>query len=131
MGVVDRASLIAFLYTADMERCLHWYEDVLGLQERNRDDHGAELVVPGRPGAMIRVTALPAFNPSEHPVLGWNVPDLSPVERQLREAGVRFTVYDGMGQNENGVWTSPDGKTRLAWFPDPDGNILMLTQAAA
>jgi len=71
---------------------------------------------------------LPSVIPSEHPVVGWDVPDLAAVGRTLGEKGVRFTVYDGLGQDEHGIWTSPDGKSRLAWFLDPDDNVLMLTE---
>jgi catechol 2,3-dioxygenase-like lactoylglutathione lyase family enzyme len=130
MSVVQGASLIAFLYTADVERCLRWYGDTLGLQVRNRDEHGAELVVPGGTGAFVRVTALPSFAPTEHPAVGWDVTDLAAVGRELSAKGVRFTIYDGMGQDEHGIWTSPDGKSRLAWFNDPDGNVCMLTETA-
>jgi catechol 2,3-dioxygenase-like lactoylglutathione lyase family enzyme len=128
MPVLDGATVTAFLYTTDVERCLGWYGDVLGLQVRSRDDYGAELMVPGTSGAVIRVTGLPSFTPSEHPALGWDVPDLAAVGRTLGEKGIRFTVYGGMGQDEHGIWTSPDGTSRLAWFPDPDGNVLMLTE---
>ena len=127
MPVVQGATLIAFLYTAHVERCLEWYGDTLGLQVRNRDEYGAELVAPGET-AFVRVTALPSFTPTEHPAVGWDVPDLAAAGRKLGDKGIRFTVYDGMGQDEHGIWTSPDGKSRLAWFNDPDGNVVMLTE---
>ncbi|MCW3796404.1 VOC family protein [Sphingomonas sp. BN140010] len=128
MPVLSGSTVIAFLYTTDVERCIRWYGDVLALEARSRDEYGAELVVSGAPGAMVRVTALPSFTPSEHPVVGWDVPDMAAVGRALGDKGVRFTIYDGMGQDEHGICTSPDGKSRLAWFSDPDGNVLMLTE---
>jgi catechol 2,3-dioxygenase-like lactoylglutathione lyase family enzyme len=47
----------------------------------------------------------------------------------LVSAGVRMERYEGLGQDEQGIWTAPDGKVRLVWFKDPDGNLLSLTQA--
>jgi catechol 2,3-dioxygenase-like lactoylglutathione lyase family enzyme len=115
---------VTFLYTADVDRCVGWYRDVLGAGLRDRDDHGAFL---DSAGALLRVTALPNFKPTEHPVAGWEVTDLAAAALELREKGVTFTVYDGMGQDEQGIWNGPDG-SRLAWFSDPDGNVLMLNQ---
>ena len=43
--------------------------------------------------------------------------------------GVRFEQYAGMDQDERGVWTAPGG-AKVAWFKDPDGNTLSLTQAS-
>jgi hypothetical protein len=60
-------------------------------------------------------------------VLGWKVLDITTAVRDLAEAGVPFTRYDGMSQDEDGIWTAPSGD-RVAWFADPDGNNLSLTQ---
>jgi predicted enzyme related to lactoylglutathione lyase len=117
---------VTFLYTADVDRCIAWYRYVLGATVRERDDYGAFL---DNAGALLRVTALPDFKPSEHPVAGWEVTDLAAAAGELRENGISFTVYEGMGQDEQGIWNGPDG-SRLAWFSDPDGNVLMLTQQA-
>lgn len=62
-------------------------------------------------------------------MFGWNVSDIVAAAKDLRARGVAFTIYDGMGQDELGVWTSPDGKAKVAWFSDPDGNVLSLSQA--
>jgi hypothetical protein len=60
-------------------------------------------------------------------VLGWRVTDIAQTTAELRAAGVQFKHYEGMDQDENGVWVAPGG-TRVAWFADPDGNILSLQQ---
>ena len=45
----------------------------------------------------------------------------------LARRGVAFERYDGLQQDAAGVWTAPGG-ARIAWFRDPDGNVLSLTQ---
>ncbi|MNT95901.1 Glyoxalase-like domain protein [compost metagenome] len=62
-------------------------------------------------------------------MFGWNVDDIQAAAAALRDKGVTFTIYDGMGQDALGVWTSPDGAAKVAWFADPDGNVLSLSQA--
>lgn len=63
-----------------------------------------------------------------HPVLGWDVADIHATVAALTARGVKFTIYDGMGQDAAGVWTAPDGKAKVAWFSDPDGNLLSLSE---
>jgi hypothetical protein len=75
------------------------------------------------------VTVLPDFTAHSHPVLGWNVPDIVAAARLLRERGVALTIYEGFGQDELGIWTAPDGQAKVAWFADPDGNVLSISQA--
>jgi hypothetical protein len=53
--------------------------------------------------------------------------DIVATIRALREAGVMFERYEGMAQDEDGVWIAPGG-SRVAWFVDPDGNVLSLQQ---
>lgn len=116
---------VAFIQVSDRERALAFYRDTLGMPLHAADEHGDFLLAGG---ALVRITVLPDYEPHPHPVFGWNVPDLDAVARDLRERGVRFTVYEGMGQDDLGIWASPDGRTKVAWFPDPDGNVLSLSQ---
>lgn len=128
MSWVNDGTVTAFLYTTDVERCLRWYGEVIGLPAHGRDDYGAFL----RSGpALVRVTLIPDHQPSHHPVLGWDVSDIRVAAEELRAKGISFTIYDGMGQDDLGIWSAPDGSTRLAWFTDPDGNVLSLSEAAA
>jgi hypothetical protein len=60
-------------------------------------------------------------------VLGWRVADIAATARGLAGRGVEFLRHDGMDQDENGAWTTPGGD-KVAWFADPDGNVLSLTQ---
>ena len=117
---------VVFIQVADRERALAFYCGTLGLPLRSSDAFGDFLELDG---ALIRLTALPDYAPQPHPVFGWNVPDIRAAVRELQSRGVRFTVYDGMGQDELGVWTSPGGEAEVAWFADPDGNVLSLSRA--
>lgn len=114
---------IAFTASTDLERSRGFYEGTLSLTVL--DVTPFALVLPG-----IRVTKVDSFTPQPFTVLGWRVDDIDATVRTLTERGVRFTRYDWMEQDEQGVWTTPDG-SKVAWFTDPDGNTLSLTQFAA
>lgn len=116
---------VAFVYVTDRERGLGFYRDTLGFGLRSADPFGDFLDMSG---ALLRMTAMPDFKPSEHPVLGLDVRDIAAAVDVLRARGVELLIYDGMGQDERGVWTSPDGKAKVAYFKDPDGNVLSLSQ---
>lgn len=116
---------IAFVNVTEREQGVAYYRDVLGLELASSDDFG-DLFSLG--SANLRVTAMPDFKPSAHPILGWEIQDLRAAMDALVAKGVEFIVYPGFGQDERGVWTSPGGDTRLAWFADPDGNVLVLSQ---
>jgi catechol 2,3-dioxygenase-like lactoylglutathione lyase family enzyme len=115
-----------FINVGDRARGLDFYTGKLGLKLRSSDHFGDFLEVDG---ALIRLTALPDYKAGAHPVFGWNVGDIVAAVTALRDRGVVFTIYDGMGQDALGVWTSPDGVAKVAWFNDPDGNVLSLAQA--
>lgn len=117
---------VAFIHVADRERGLVYYTGTLGLKVRSSDPFG-DFLEAGE--VLVRLTALPGYQAGPHPVFGWNVDDLPAAARALRDKGVVFTIYEGMGQDDQGVWTAPDGKTKVAWFADPDGNVLSLSQA--
>ena len=117
---------VAFLYVSDRECALAFYRDTLGLALHNSDAFGDFLDLGG---ALLRMTAMPEHKPLPHPALGWEVEDIAAAATALRDRGVAFTIYEGYGQDALGIWTAPDGKARLAWFADPDGNVLMLSQS--
>ena len=116
---------IAYVYTTDRDRALGFYRDTLGLAINSSDGYGDYL---GLDGALLRLTVIKDHKPSEHPVLGWAVEDARARVEALRARGVVFNIYDGMGQDALGIWTSPDGKSKIAFFNDPDGNALMLNE---
>lgn len=117
---------VSFLYAADRDRALGFYCGQLGLALRSSDPFGDFI---GMDNAVIRLTVMPEFKAGQHPVFGWNVPDIRASVQALRGAGVTFTIYDGMGQDEDGIWTAPGGMAKVAWFADPDGNVLSLSEA--
>ena len=116
---------VAFLSVGDRARALGFYCDTLGLALRSTDAYG-DFIELG--GALLRMTAMPGHEPSPHPVLGWNVADIGAAAAALRARGIAFAIYEGMGQDADGIWTAPGGATKVAFFVDPDGNVLTLSQ---
>ena len=121
--LADRA-VIAFLATTDPPRALAWYRDVLGLRLVADEPYA---IVFDAGGTMLRIQKAPHHEPAPHTALGWRVDDLDGTLAALRERGVEPVRYDFIPQDERGVWTTPDG-TQIAWFRDPDGNLLSLTR---
>lgn len=122
---LDNAKPVAFVSVRDRDEGRAFYEGVLGLKHKSRDDFGDFYELDG---GLLRMTPMPDFQAHPHPVLGWDVPDIAAAARALKEKGITFAIYDGMGQDELGIWTAPDGKAKVAWFADPFGNVLSLSQ---
>ena len=118
------SDVIAFVSTTDLARSRSFYEAVLGLPIV---DENAYACVVDAHGTMLRVTAVATVAHPGYTVLGWRVPDISETVARLESLGVVFARYDGMEQDAQGVWTTPNGD-RIAWFNDPDGNVLSLTE---
>jgi len=115
--------LIAFIATTRPEQARVFYHEVLGL--RLREDTPYALVFDAH-GTMLRVQKVQTLSPVGHTVLGWQVVDMSEAVESLLKQGVIFQRYPGLAQDELGIWTTPDGN-KIAWFTDPDGNTLSLT----
>jgi catechol 2,3-dioxygenase-like lactoylglutathione lyase family enzyme len=122
---LDNARPVAFVSVRDRDEGRAFYEGALGLKHKSRDDFG-DFYEFG--GGLLRMTPMPDFQAHAHPVLGWDVPDIAAAVRALKEKGIAFSIYEGMGQDELGIWTAPDGKAKVAWFTDPFGNLLSLSQ---
>jgi predicted enzyme related to lactoylglutathione lyase len=118
---------VAYVYVSDRERGVSFYRDTIGMAHQSADAFGDAFTFGN---GTMRLTALPDFKPGEHPVIGWDVDDIDAAVAALRARGIAMTVYEGMGQDALGVWRAPDGRAALAWFADPDGNCLMLSQHA-
>jgi predicted enzyme related to lactoylglutathione lyase len=111
-----------FVRITDPEHSRHFYEQTLGLAF----EYDNSYVTVFRSGTtQIIAQKVKEFVPVAATVLGWEVTDIETVVSALAKAGVVFEKYEGMDQDELGIWTSPAGK--VAWFKDPDGNILSLT----
>lgn len=119
------ATPVTFVITRDRAMSEKFYGETLGLPRLPGDDFAAVFDLAGVP---LRVTEVPGHTPSAHPVLGWRVADIAATVRALADRGVAFTIYDGMGQDALGIWTAPGGASKVAFFNDPDGNALSLTQ---
>jgi catechol 2,3-dioxygenase-like lactoylglutathione lyase family enzyme len=124
--MLQAGEVIAFAASADLLRARAFYEQVLGLRVIEQNDFAC---VFDANGTMLRVTAVTEVARPGYTVLGWRVADIAAAARGLAGRGVEFIRYDGMDQDENGVWTTPGGD-KVAWFADPDGNVLSLTQFA-
>lgn len=118
---------IGFASIVDVERAKVFYRDTLGLTLLSEEPPFA-LVFDAN-GIMIRLGMAKELRPAVGTALGWEVPDIVAAVKELQEAGVRFEQYglDWMKQDELGIWTAPTG-ARVAWFKDPDGNTLSLSE---
>ena len=125
--MLESSEVVAFVATADMTRARAFYEEILGLRVAEQNDFACVLDANG---TMVRVTAVGEVSPAGYTVLGWRVADIVATVAGLTARGVVFRRYDGMDQDEQGIWTTPGGD-KVAWFTDPDGNTLSVTQFRA
>jgi predicted enzyme related to lactoylglutathione lyase len=122
--VLDTSDVIAFASTTDMVKARTFYESALGLAIVDVNPYAC---VFNAHGTMLRITAVTEVAHPGYTVLGWRVTGISETIARLESRGVGFARYDGMEQDAQGVWTTPNGD-RIAWFSDPDGNVLSLTE---
>lgn len=123
-GLADQ-SVVAFITVREAERARAFYRDMLGLRFL-----GEELpyaVVFDAHGIMLRLAIYPQHTPLPGTVLGWRVERIEEHVRRLAAAGVVFERFPGMPQDELGIWSTPTG-AKVAWFKDPDGNLLSVSQ---
>ena len=125
--MLEHSALIGFVGVSDLNRARQFYGDTLGLPITEESPFA---LVANADGTMLRLTPVEQPMAAPYTILGWSVADIASMIDQLTARGVHFTRYEGMGQDERGVWTAPGG-AKIAWFPDPDGNNLSLTQFAA
>lgn len=116
--------LIAFVATTAPARAKRFYANTLGLRLVGED---AFALVFDAGGTMLRVAVVQQLRPAGYTVLGWTVPDVRRAVRGLERRGVTFQRYAGLEQDEHGIWVAPSGAS-IAWFKDPDGNTLSLTE---
>lgn len=124
MPLSAAARPVAFILTADRALTKPFYAEVLGLPVIGEEDFGVVFDLGG--GATLRLTDIKDHKPGPHTVLGWEAPDIRAAMAELRAKGVSFEIYEGFGQDEDGVWSFKG--THLAWFNDPEGNNLSLAQ---
>ncbi len=125
--MLSQCQMIGFIPTVDGTRARAFYCDLLGL-ELVGDDHFA-IVVRAAHGN-IRIVRTSTFTPQPFTVLGWEVSEIEAQVQELAARGVPFERFGFFEQDSLGIWTAPDG-SKVAWFKDPDGNILSLSKHAA
>jgi len=123
--MLGSTNIVAFVPTRDADKARAFYEGVLGLRFVN--DDGFALVMDAN-GIMIRVARVgKEFTPAQFTILGWQVSGIENIVRALQEKGVHFEIFGFFKQDELGIWTAPTGD-KVAWFKDPDGNTLSVSQ---
>lgn len=124
MKGVQGRPLMAIVGTADMERALAFYVDTLALSVISSDEYGTSLEAGG---TELRLTRVPAVAAAPYSQLAWRVGDLNGAVAALQSQGVEVVRFDHLEQDDVGAWTSPTG-VRVAWFRDPDANLLSLVE---
>lgn len=123
-GELASGTLVGFLATTDYDRARTFYEQKLGLEFVSLDQFALVMTVGGH---QIRIAKAESFTPFHGTVLGWDVPDIEATVDGLASRGVAFEQYPFVDDKARGIWTAPGG-TRVAWFKDPDGNVLSVSQ---
>lgn len=118
------AEIVAFVATTNFDKARFFYEGVLGLKFVNND--GFALVMEAN-RVPIRIAKVGRFTPAQFTVLGWKVEDIQKTASAMKKKGVRFERFPGMEQDALGIWSAPGG-AKVAWFKDPDGNILSISE---
>ncbi len=123
--MLTNAKPVCFVLAADLPKARAFYTETLGLSETGEDPFAVSYELAG---TMLRLTKVEGHVAGPHTVLGWQVADIGAAIADLSAKGVTFAIYEGFGQDEQGVWTDPGSGTKIAWFHDPEGNNLSLTQ---
>ncbi len=121
------SDLIAFVPTRDLQKSRRFYEQTLGLEFVSEDPFALVFRAHGVMLRIADVSNVKDFRPAPFTILGWRVSNVEKAVRELREKGIEFERFSGMQQNALGIWHSPGG-AQVAWFKDPDGNVLSITE---
>lgn len=116
--------LKAFVPTTKPKEAKDFYTKIIGLTLLSEDEYALEFEASG---ILLRVITVPELNPQGFTVLGWNVADIYEIIKSLNVNGIECNKYDFFEQDSFGVWKSPGG-SKVAWFNDPDGNVLSITE---
>ncbi len=122
---LGKFNIIGFVSIVDVPRAKIFYQETLGLRLVTEEPPFA--LIFDIHGIMLRLSMVKELPPAHGTVLGWQVPEIVATVKNLGQAGVRFERYEGLIQDELGIWASPSG-AKVAWFKDPDGNTLSLSE---
>lgn len=125
--MLEASEGVAFLPSEDLERSEQFFAGVLRLPLVSQSSF-AYVFRCG--GTTLRVTKVDGLRPQPFTVFGWLVDDLRSAVEELRDRGTDLLRYEGLDQDHQDVWTTPNGDL-VAWFQDPDLNVLSLTELAA
>ena len=125
--MLGSADLIAFVPTRDPGKARQFYEETLGLDFISEDPFALVFNVRGTTLRIANVSEVKGFKAAPFTIVGWQVTNVSDTVGDLVKKGVQFERFPGMDQDAKGIWKSPSG-AKVAWFKDPDGNILSITQ---
>jgi len=114
----------AFVPTLQPAKAKLFYRDILGLELLSEDRFALEFNVNG---TLLRVITVQELTPHPFTALGWNVDDIVATIKELNKKNVFCEKYGFFEQDDLGIWISPNG-SKVAWFKDPDGNTLSLTE---
>jgi catechol 2,3-dioxygenase-like lactoylglutathione lyase family enzyme len=123
---LSQAKLIGFIPTANAKAAREFYEKILGLTFES-DDQFALVFRVGPSRTMLRIATTPQFTPVPYTIFGWEVDNIHATVADLTAKGVEFVRFDFLEQDKQGVWAAPGGAS-VAWFKDPDGNTLSVSQ---
>ena len=126
--MLGSADLIAFVPTRDPAKARKFYKETLGLEFISEDPFALVFNARGTTLRIANVSEVKGYTPAPFTILGWQVTNVSDTLGDLLKKGVNFERFPGMNQDAQGIWQSPSG-AKVAWFKDPDGNILSITQA--
>jgi len=122
--MLSNATIKAFVPTVKPAEAKTFYQEILGFKLLNEDNYALEFDAHD---TLLQVIIVPELKAQLFTVLGWNVGDIKDTIRQLNAKGIFCERYEFMEQDDLGIWTSPGG-SNVAWFKDPDGNVLSLTE---
>jgi catechol 2,3-dioxygenase-like lactoylglutathione lyase family enzyme len=126
--MLGSADLIAFVPTRNPAKARRFYKEILGLEFIGEDPFALVFNARGTTLRIANVSEVKGFRPAPFTIVGCVVTNVSDTAGDPVKKGIRFERFPGMDQDPQGVWQSPSG-ARVAWFKDPDGNILSITQA--
>ncbi|MGB7680289.1 MAG: VOC family protein [Candidatus Acidiferrales bacterium] len=122
--MLETGKMAGFVLTKDYEKAREFYAGKLGFEFVSLDQYALVVRVGGH---AVRIVKMPNFTPLQSTVLGWEVGDIEAVVAWLARRGVATEKYPFVQDRERGIWTAPGGD-RVAWFKDPDGNVLSVSQ---
>lgn len=125
--MLGSAKLVAFVPTRDPLKARRFYERALGLRLVREEQYAIVFSAHGVTLRLADVSSVPNFKPAAFTILGWQVASAQKTVRALSRKGIKFERFPGMKQDRLKIWQSPSG-AQVAWFKDPDGNILSITE---